>query len=157
MALGLCLLTCVLTTSCSARLPQPNGRRVEVTVRPGLSMRALADTLAARKVIDSKPLFLFYAWYYNYGHRIRPNRYHLSVGTGERRTLKLLSGEEPALAMVTIPEGYTMNQVAEALAERGVCRADSFLTPVWTRVSSGSPACPLPPPRAICFLKPTSS
>ena len=90
-------------------------------------MSALADTLVAKQVIASKPVFLFYSWYYNYGHRIRPNQYHLSVGTGERRALKLLSGEEAAVALVTIPEGFTMNQVASALAERGVCRADSFL------------------------------
>ena len=92
-----------------------------------MGVRELADTLVAKQVIGSKPLFLFYSWYYNYGNRIRPNQYHLSVGTGERRTLKLLSGEEPAVAMVTIPEGFTMNQVALTLAEHGVCRADSFL------------------------------
>jgi UPF0755 protein len=103
------------------------GRGVEVKVTPGMGMRELADTLATKGVIQSKPVFLFYAWYYNYGARIRPNRYHLSVGTGERRALRLLSGEEPAVTMVTIPEGYTMNQVAEALAEHGVCPADSFL------------------------------
>lgn len=92
-----------------------------------MGMRTLADTLVARQVIGSKPLFLFYAWYYNYAGRIRPNRYRLPVGTGERRALKLLSGEEPALVMVTVPEGYTMNRVAAKLEERAICRADSFL------------------------------
>jgi UPF0755 protein len=113
--------------SCSASAPKSNGRGVEVNVRPGMGVRELADTLVAKQVIGSKPVFLFYAWYYNYAPRIRPNRFHLSVGTGERRALRLLSGEEPSLTMVTIPEGYTMDQVAAALAERGVCRADSFL------------------------------
>ncbi len=107
--------------------PRAGGQSVDVTVRAGMGIRALADTLAAKQVIASKPLFLLYAWYYNYGHRIRPNRYHLSVGTGERRALRLLSGEEPAVVTVTIPEGYTLPQVAEVLAERGVCRSDSFL------------------------------
>jgi UPF0755 protein len=122
LAVGACLL------SCSQQASSPTGHRVEVNVRAGMGVRALADTLVARQVIGSKPLFLFYAWYYNYGHRIRPNRYTLAVGTGERRALKLLSGEEPVPAMVTIPEGYTINQVAAALAERGICRADSFLS-----------------------------
>ena len=92
-----------------------------------MGIAELADSLAAEQVIESKPLFLFYAWYYNYAPRIRPNRYRLQPGTGARRTLKLLSGEEPALVMVTIPEGYTTDQVATALEERDVCRADSFL------------------------------
>ena len=92
-----------------------------------MGISALADTLAAKQVIGSKPLFLFYSWYYNYGSRIRPNRYRMQPGTGERRALKLLSGEEPALVMVTIPEGYTMNQIAAAFAGQGICRADSFL------------------------------
>jgi UPF0755 protein len=105
-----------------------NGRRIEVVVRPGQSVRTIADTLVAKQIIGSRPLFLFYAWYYNYNTRLRAGRYQLSVGTGERRALKLLAGEEAAVAMVTIPEGYTMNEVAKALAERGVCRADSFLS-----------------------------
>jgi UPF0755 protein len=92
-----------------------------------MGIRALADTLAAKQVISSKPLFLFYAWYYNYAGRIRPNRYRMPVGTRERRALRLLSGEEAPLVMVTIPEGYTIDQIAAALAERAVCRADSFL------------------------------
>ena len=123
----LSLALSVITLSCSASAPRANGRKVEVVVRPGQSVRTIADTLVAKQVIGSKPLFLFYTWYYNYSTRLRAGSYQLSVGTGERRTLKLLSGEEPAVTMVTIPEGYTMNQVAEALAERGVCRADSFL------------------------------
>jgi UPF0755 protein len=123
----LSLALSVITLSCSAAAPRANGRKVEVNVRAGMGIRALADTLVAKQIIGSKPLFLFYSWYYNYGNRIRPNEYHLSVGLGERRALRLLSGEEPAVAMVTIPEGFTMNQVASALEERGVCRADSFL------------------------------
>ena len=125
LAFGLCLLTCILTSSCSA--PRPNGHRVEVTVGPNWSIRALADTLAAKQIIGSKPLFLFYAWYYNYGNRLRPNRYRLSIGTGERRALRLLSGEEAAHVMATIPEGYTAKEVAAKLEERAICRADSFL------------------------------
>jgi UPF0755 protein len=123
----LCFALVVSFLSCSAPAPQSNGRRVEVTVGPELSIPALADTLTAKHVIGNRALFHFYSWYYNYGHRIRPGRYRLPVGTGERRVLKLLSGEEPALVMVTIPEGYTMSQVAATLAEHGVCRADSFL------------------------------
>ncbi len=111
----------------SPKAAKTSGRRVEVSIQPELSIRALADTLTARQVIGSKPLFFFYSWYYNYAPRIRPGRYRLPVGIGERRVLKLLSREEPALVMVTIPEGFTMNEVAAALAERGICRADSFL------------------------------
>jgi len=125
VTLSLPLSTCLL--SCSPGATSGNAARVQVQVKPGLGIRALADTLAAKQVIVSQPLFLFYSWYYNYASRIRPNRYHLPVGTGERRVLKLLSGEEPALVLVTIPEGYTMKQVAEEMERRGICRAGSFL------------------------------
>jgi UPF0755 protein len=118
----------VSSLSCSAPAPRANGRKVEVDVRAGLGIRALADTLVAKQVIGSKPLFLFYSWYYNYGRRMKPGRYRFQVGAGERRALSLLSGEEPAVTMVTIPEGYTMNQVAASLEVQGVCRADSFLS-----------------------------
>ncbi|MBM3330470.1 endolytic transglycosylase MltG [candidate division WOR-3 bacterium] len=113
--------------SCSSRVPS-NGRKVEVVVRPGQSATSIADTLVVKQVIGSKPLFLLYAWYYNYNARLRAGRYQLSIGTGERRALRLLAGEEAAVTMVTIPEGYTMNEIAAVLAERGVCPADSFLS-----------------------------
>jgi len=121
------LAAALAVSGCASTGNDASGPRVELDITPGLGIRALADTLAAKQVINSRPLFLFYAWYYNYGRRIKPNRYHLQQGTGERRALKLLSGEEPALVMVTIPEGYTMNQVAATLEAQGICRADSFL------------------------------
>ena len=99
-SLCLCALV-VVSLSCSERAPKPNGPRVEVTVGPGMGIRALADTLAAKQVIGSKPLFLFYAWYYNYAPRIRPNRYRLQIGTKPRRVLRLLSGEEAPLDLGT--------------------------------------------------------
>ncbi len=113
--------------SCSAPAPQSNGLRVEVVVKPDMPFSAIGDSLAAKGVIRNKLALGFYTWYYNYAPRIRPGRYRLPVGAGEKRALKLLSGEEPALVMVTIPEGYTMNQVAATLAEHRVCQADSFL------------------------------
>jgi UPF0755 protein len=125
-SLCLCAFAVNLLT-CSNRVPS-NGRKVEVIIRPGQSVRTIADTLLAKQVIGSKPLFLFYAWYYNYNTRLQAGRYQLSIGTGERRALRLLAGEEAAVAMVTIPEGYTMNEIAAVLAERGVCPADSFLS-----------------------------
>jgi len=131
IALSLVLITSSFAVlgslSCSSRGPEASGRKVAVDVRAGMGIRELADTLAANQVIGSKPLFYFYSWYYNCSHRLRPNHYDLAVGTGERRALKLVCGDEPAVVSVTIPEGYTMNQIAAALAERGVCQADSFL------------------------------
>jgi len=122
---ALCTLTCILV-SCSAPAPAPSSR-VEFTVKPGMSIGAIADSLVADGVIHSKLAFGLYSWYYHYAPRIKPGRYHLVPGTSERRVLKLLAHEESAPVLITIPDGYTMKQVAASLAQSDVCTDSGFL------------------------------
>jgi UPF0755 protein len=126
-ALCLCILV-VTILSCATPSPGPGARRVEVNVRPGMEIAEVTDTLLAKGVIDNRLKFRFYSWYYNYAPRIKPGRYRFAAGSSERRVLRLLAREEPALVMVTVPEGYTMKQVAGVLEQAGVCAADSFLS-----------------------------
>jgi UPF0755 protein len=92
-----------------------------------MKIAEITDTLLAKGVIDNRLKFRFYSWYYNYAPRIKPGRYRFGAGSSERRVLRLLAREEPARVMVTIPEGYTIEQVAVELEQAGVCAADSFL------------------------------
>jgi len=100
---------------------------VDVTIRPGVSARDVADTLRARGVIDSKLDFLFLVWLNRNGDRIRAGRYRLAADSKEGHVLRILTRDVPARLMVTIPEGYTMPQVAATLEQYDVCTAADFI------------------------------
>jgi UPF0755 protein len=113
-------------TGCHSSVPTPAGR-VEVLIRPGMSVEAIGDTLAGRNVISDPLQFRFLAWFYGYGRELHPGRYQLATNSGALHVLKMLSREEPALLMVTIPEGLTMGQTAGVLARSGASDSAAFL------------------------------
>jgi UPF0755 protein len=118
IAAGLVLFAC-------SRSGGPRGL-VTVNIRPGMSLAELTDTLANRGIIHNRLRFNIVAWRNDYGRRIVPGRYRLRTFSNERHVLRVLAHEEPALLMVTIPEGLTTNQTAARLAASGICDSARF-------------------------------
>ena len=87
----------------------------------------LADTLARKGVIRDKFWFSLVAWHDDYDGKLVPGRYRLRQHSSERQVLRVLARKEPALLMVTIPEGLTMSQTAAGLARQRLCDTPAFL------------------------------
>jgi UPF0755 protein len=126
--LGVFVAGALLLASCGRRpAPTLNGRMVEVHIRPGMSVKAIGDTLQQHGVIDNQLDFRFLAWLNHYGRHVRPGRYRLAAGSKEGHVLRVITREEPARLMVTIPEGYTAKQIAGLLEEDGICTSSDFM------------------------------
>jgi len=126
--LGVFVAGTLLLASCGRRpAPALNGRMVEVHIRPGMSIKAIGDTLQRHGVIDNRLDFRFLAWLNHYGKEVRPGRYRLAEGSKEGHVLRVITREEPARLMVTIPEGYTAKQIAGLLEEDGICTSGDFM------------------------------
>lgn len=113
----------LLALSCAP--PAPADRtRVTVTVRAGMPVRELADSLCSAGVIRNPRLF---NWMTR-GPRERfiPGRYRLARNSRERQVLRVLTGRAPSWQLVTIPEGLTLTQTAALLDSLRICRSDSF-------------------------------
>ncbi|MGQ9679099.1 MAG: endolytic transglycosylase MltG [bacterium] len=122
------LTTFVLITNCAEQLPPAfTGPKREVTVQPGMSLPAIAESLKQKQIINSTLLFRFLVWLNNYENQIKPGRYRFAPNSDPRLVLKTLIREIPAHLMVTIPEGTTTQQIARLLEENGICPAASFL------------------------------
>ena len=88
---------------------------LEVTIAPGTSARAVADTLVKAGV--QTPSALLYAWFRLSGdsRKIKAGSYEFAPGTTPRTLLSKLVRGEQAVRNITILEGWNHRQVFELL------------------------------------------
>jgi UPF0755 protein len=109
--------------------PAKKGAPAEVViVREGQTPRELADDLEQKGVISSKRLFLLWTKLLGYGKLIRAGEYSLSPDMSPMTILEKLTKGLVITYPVTIPEGFTRNQIAELLAQRGLVDKETFLS-----------------------------
>jgi UPF0755 protein len=87
----------------------------EVTIAPGASARAVADTLVKAGV--QTPSALLYAWFRLSGdsRKIKAGSYELAPGTTPASLLSKLVRGEQALRSLTLLEGWNIRQVLQAV------------------------------------------
>lgn len=100
---------------------------VSFEVPPGASTREVAEALAARGLIRHPLAFRVYARRRNLDGQIRPGEYRLGPGMDVAAILDKLTRGETVVYRFTIPEGFTVAQVAELLARQGVVDRERFL------------------------------
>ena len=88
---------------------------LEVTIAPGASARAVADTLVKAGV--QTPSALLYAWFRLSGdsRKIKAGSYELAPGTTPASLLSKLVRGEQALRSLTLLEGWNIRQVLQAV------------------------------------------
>jgi UPF0755 protein len=103
---------------------QPVGadrRRVVFVVRRGDRVATVASRLADAGLVRSATAFFLYASLGGHGSRLRAGRYRLSPSMSVREVVAALRrGGSPESGVVTIPEGFTVRQIAETLYRHGV-------------------------------------
>ena len=98
-----------------------------VDIRSGSTTSQIAETLQERGVIGSASKFVLKSRMDGNDGKYIAGVYELSPSmTPEEIMTKMISGEQEQTRL-TIPEGYTLSQVAEAAEKAGVCTAEEFL------------------------------
>lgn len=102
------------------------GQAVQVEIPEGSGTRAIADVLAGVGVIDNASMFRVRARLEGIDGELKPGVYDLTTGMPHADLVKrLLAGPPVAYASVTIPEGFTVDQIAERLeADAGIPAAE---------------------------------
>ncbi len=102
-------------------------RNVSVTVSEGDTMEDITQTLYDSGLIEYRWLFRFYCWFSGAEEQIIPGTYELNNVYDYHALVNGMSGNANRLVVsVTIPEGYTCQQIFELLEAEGVCRADEL-------------------------------
>jgi UPF0755 protein len=96
-------------------------------VKEGSSLKEVAGDLEKTGLITNKTLFVLWTRVKGYGKDIRAGEYSLSTAMAPVQLLEILRKGLVILHPVTIPEGFTREQIADALAANGLADKKRFL------------------------------
>ncbi|HYU53347.1 MAG TPA: endolytic transglycosylase MltG, partial [Gemmatimonadaceae bacterium] len=104
---------CVLAAACTG---QPRGAPTRVIVPRGATFGQAADSLARAGIVGSPRLFRLYGRITGGDRNIKPGTYLLKHGTPWTDIVSALNGGHGLVNTITIPEGYTLAEIAPRLA-----------------------------------------
>jgi len=96
-------------------------------VKEGSSLKEVAADLEKTGLITNKTLFVLWTRVKGYGKDIRAGEYSLSPAMAPVQMMEILRKGLVILHPVTIPEGFTRDQIADALAAKGLADKRRFL------------------------------
>lgn len=122
VTLRVALLGLALATACGG------GQQgsVRVTIPPGATLRAAADSLSAKGVIRAPSLFRLYASFTKRDRSVKPGTYLLRRGSSWNDALTSLVEGRGLVYTVTIPEGWTIATMVPALTKGVNVEAESL-------------------------------
>ncbi|MDI6713001.1 MAG: endolytic transglycosylase MltG [Anaerosomatales bacterium] len=105
------------------------GRPVVVEVPEGAGTAEIARVLATAGVVENAQMFRLRARLDGIDGQLKPGTYELATRMPYDELVKrLLAGPPLSFVDVTIPEGFTVDQIAARLAEKAGIPSDEFLT-----------------------------
>jgi peptidoglycan lytic transglycosylase G len=107
---------------------QTNGKKVEFILSKNETAHSAALRLKESGIIDNPTKFVIMAKLLNYERKLKKGKYDLPAASDEFSILRILSKGGQASALVTIPEGKTLEQIADILVEHDICSKRDFLT-----------------------------
>jgi len=96
-------------------------------VKDGSSLKEVAGDLEKRGLITNKTLFVLWTRVKGFGKEIRAGEYSLSPTMPPVQLLESLRKGLVILHPVTIPEGFTRDQISDVLAAKGLADGKRFL------------------------------
>jgi len=118
----------VLLAGCAG--PAPNAPRANVYVPRGSSLAGVTDSLAAHRVVTSPWKFRMYARMRGLARRVRPGLYEFAEGERWTTIVSALESGRTHDFFFTVPEGLTVEEIAELASEKLRLARDSIRTAV---------------------------
>lgn len=98
-----------------------------VDIPPGTTFNQVAHLLYDRQLIRAKWVFSILGRFQNLDRKIFPGEYELHAGMSTMEVLDKLAKGELVQHAVTIPEGYSVAQIAGVLSQKGLAKKDEVL------------------------------
>ncbi|HMK66055.1 MAG TPA: endolytic transglycosylase MltG [Thermodesulfobacteriota bacterium] len=105
---------------------KPSAPRI-VRIVPGMSLLGIAHHLDQEEIIHDPYKFIFLAWAKGLGKKIQWGDFELYAGMPPLLLLEYLSTGKNMIRRITIPEGFTLQQIAHRLEEEKLVEEKSFL------------------------------
>ena len=104
-----------------------------VIIPKGVSTQRIGEILARRHLVHSAEAFVLASRLTGTGGRLKSGTYDLSPGQDAEQIAGILAAGKVDTDFVTVPEGFTAQQISERLADRNLGDAETFLTLVRTQ------------------------
>ncbi len=107
------------------------GQTVSVTIPSGASTKEIAKILKEKDLISNTFTFRLSSKINGYDGTYQQGNYDVDTGMTNTQIMALLqTGTVQNKNKITIPEGFTVKQIAQRVEEKGICSADAFLQEV---------------------------
>lgn len=101
------------------------GPTQRITVPSGATFGAVADTLAERGIVPSRRMFVGYARIRGDDHGVKAGQYQVPSGASWGDILAMLTEGRVITVAMTVPEGFTLAQIAPRIARISGVSTDS--------------------------------
>ena len=113
----------------------PAGVLTTINIPQGVSFSRISNILTGKRIINDKTNFKLLAYLMGATHNVKYGEYLFSSSMRPTTILEKLLDGEVVLHEVTIPEGYTDEQIAQTLEEKGLLdNVGSFMNLTHDRV-----------------------
>ncbi len=118
----------VLVLGLSRHLEQPrNFEQTEITISPGQSFSSVLTGLHRQGLISSVWKLKLYARFKGCDKKLRAGEYLIPAGASPEKILNILVQGKVVLHRITVPEGYSLRQIAETVDRAGLVPEAEFL------------------------------
>lgn len=104
--------------------PGPSTTTTNFMVRPNTGVAEIADQLERRGLISDSRIFRIGVRAYDKGGVLKAGEYEIKAGASMRDIMDLLESGKSVLASLTIPEGLTVEQAFQRIAEHEALTGD---------------------------------
>ena len=102
------------------------GQKVQFVVKSGMTTTDIANMLHKLKLINTPESFRMAAKIRGLDSSLQAGEYEIITGMSNKDIVDILSKGEVSYAIFTVPETYTINQIAAKLEKEGLGKADTF-------------------------------
>ena len=127
LILSLLGLALVITLGGCGGTGEGDGPVRRITVPPGASFGAVADSLEEKEIVGSPTLFRIHARITGSAEDVQAGTYEFREGAGYKKVLDDLTAGRVASDRLVVPEGYGIERIAPSLAEIIGLPADSVV------------------------------
>jgi UPF0755 protein len=92
----------------------------EIIISPGTSAKAVANQLVKQGVIQRPTLFYLYLKATNQTSKIHAGQFTIAPNASFEDIANIITGKTPQWIKVTIPEGFTLNEIVHRLELKGI-------------------------------------
>lgn len=107
--------------------PNPQAEERIVLIERGMILRSIAERLEQQHVITDQNLFMLLARFYQREKSVKAGEYRFTTSMLPIEVLTILQEGKILLHQATVPEGYTLAQIADHLDQLGYADKAAFL------------------------------